>query len=85
MCMPQGNPGFHAFLTKMKHQHIINYCFPFLVKAAILNVEIGTLFDPEVASKLKGGEETCIKCSQRINEIVEKPIDLSTSEDIEME
>ena len=62
----------------------INYCFLFLVKAAILNVEIGTLFDPEVASKLKGSEETCIKCSQRINELVEKPIDLSASEDVEM-
>ena len=47
-------------------------------------MEIGTLFDPEAASKLKQSEETCVKCSQRINDIVEKPIECF-AEDVNME
>ena len=60
----------------------LSFCF--LVKAAILNVEIGTLFDPEIANKLKQSEETCVKCSQRINDLVEKPAEFSNVEDVDM-
>ena len=65
-------------------QFSCNLLFCFLVKAAILNVEIGTLFDPEIASKLKQSEETCVKCSQRINDFVEKPVEFANDKDVEM-
>ena len=69
-----------AFSSVLK---ISIFYFP-VVKAAILNVEVGTMFDPELASKLKQSEETCVKCSQRINDLVERPVDFSNDEDVEM-
>eukprot|EP00112_Aurelia_sp_Birch-Aquarium-sp1_P023701 Seg7152.1 transcript_id=Seg7152.1/GoldUCD/mRNA.D3Y31 product="hypothetical protein" protein_id=Seg7152.1/GoldUCD/D3Y31 len=55
------------------------------VRAAILNVEIGILFDPEAVNAIKESQETCIKCSHRMNEVIEKPIDLLVNEDVKMD
>lgn len=58
-------------------------CIP--VKAAILNVDIGMLFDPEIASKLKQSEETCVKCSKRISDAVERQVEALIEDDVNME
>eukprot|EP00795_Rhopilema_esculentum_P012260 gene12260-2901_t len=54
------------------------------VKAAILNVEIGMLFDPATARIISQSEETCLKCSKRIMGVVEKPNE-PTEDDVNME
>ena len=53
------------------------------MKAAILNVEIGMLFDPVTARIIAQSEETCLKCSKRIMDVVEKPSE--PEDDVNME
>ena len=57
----------------------------FAVRAAILNVEIGILFDPEAVKSIKESQETCINCSHRMNEVIDKPIDVLVNEDVRMD
>eukprot|EP00794_Sanderia_malayensis_P005555 gene5556-6240_t len=52
-----------------------------LVRSALINVELGTLFDPEALEILKESEVGCVQCSQKTIEMLETPFELSEKVD----